>query len=117
MEERRNHPWKKAVIELPATGERKTPGSELVAASRPEKLEDLAIGNPSNTLNKTDSKKIGTGPAFAVRSQFQQDLKDRAEATQQRTKTAIAALDPSEGTKTFEGGCNFLLDWHNNNFN
>ena len=120
-QEPRNDHWQKPplekfAIELPATDERKTPGSKLVAASRPEKLEDLAIGNPSHTLNKTDLKRIGTGPAFAVRSQFQQHLKDRAEATQQRTKLAITALDPAEGRKTFEGGCDFLLNWHNNNF-
>ena len=60
------HLWKKVVLELPATGERRTPGSELVGASRAEKLEDLAIANPPSTLNRNDLKKIRTGTAFRV---------------------------------------------------
>jgi hypothetical protein len=108
-------PIKRAIVFFPDknNGSRSTPGLELVATSRVTDLQYLAIGNPKNELSRELFATIGTSSAYDSRRAYLQDIKQRAETSKGLIEQKIAALDPSEDNKTYEGGCKFLLDWYN----
>ena len=56
--------------------------------------------------------KIGATPAYVKRRAFQNELRQRAVQSQRRKVNRITDLDPSPGQKSFQGGCQFLLDWY-----
>ena len=56
--------------------------------------------------------KIGATLAYVKRRAFQNELRQRAVQSQRRTVDRITDLDPSPGQKSFQDGCQFLLDWH-----
>lgn len=109
------HPFKRAVVHLPPSGGKvgSTPGLDLVAFSRVTKLEYLAIGNRMEDLNCKKILKIGKSPVYAKRREYFTKMKLKAETSQARTKSRITQLDPSQN-KTYDGGCQFLLDWYKN---
>jgi hypothetical protein len=48
-----------------------------------------------------------------------QNIRNKSVPSQQQTRLAITALHQNATTdtdKTFEGGCNFLLDWYRSTF-
>ena len=96
----------------PPTTDRKTPGLEIVAASRAKTPNDFVLANDSSEIYKTEIRKIGATPAYAEKRRFQDMLKQRAQPSQQVTIDAITDLDPNADDKTFEGGCEFLLRWY-----
>ena len=87
---------------------------ELVAFSRVKSPQDIAIGNKSGTLTRIQIQKIGQGNVYELRREFQERLKSMADVTQAPTIEAITDLDPTDtGEKTYKGGCEFLLNWFN----
>lgn len=104
--------FQKLIITLPAGNTRSAPGLELVAFSRAKSLDCLAIGNPSSKLSYQSLMKIGATPAYVKRRAFQNKLRQQAVQSQRRTVDRITDLDPSPGQKSFQGGCQFLLDWY-----
>ena len=110
---RNKHPFQNVIVYLrPKDAKHKTPGSEVVAFSRATKLQYLAIGNSSNQLDRTMLKNIGKSTANDKRRKFISSLKDKELRTQCRTRERIANLDKSSA-QTYEGGCEFLLQWYN----
>ena len=93
------------------SGGRRTPGSELVGMSRANDLSCLAIGNESKNLSIQDIQKIGNTKAYYLRREFERDLKKKAADTQAKVIKAIKRLDTSK-KRTYEGGCEFLLNWY-----
>ena len=63
--------FEKVVVYLPEEGMRKHPGLELVAFSRVKRPEDLAVGNDSTTLTRTQILKNGKGKIYDLRREFQ----------------------------------------------
>lgn len=110
---RNKHPFQNVIVYLrPKDAKHKTPGSEVVAFSRATKLQYLAIGNRSDQLDRTMLKNIGKSTANDKRRKFISSLKDKELRTQRRTRERIAKLDKSSA-QTYEGGCEFLLQWYN----
>ena len=93
---------------------KKNPGLELVAFSRVKSPQDIAVRNKSGALTRIQIQKIGQGNVYELRREFQERLKSMARDTQAPTIQAITDLDPNDtGGKTYEGGCQFLLNWFN----
>ena len=96
------------------SGQRTTPGLELVAFSRVKKPEDIAVGNPVGELAIANITNIGNTLAYKTRRDFETMLKEKAFATQQQNIYAIIQLDATVlGGKIYEGGFEFLLKWFN----
>ncbi len=63
--------------------------------------------------------KIGTTQAYATRTRmaYLEDIRVRAAASKTLIEERIAAVDPNPNAeaeeRTYQGGCEFLLDWHN----
>ena len=89
-----------------------TPGLELVATSRAEKLDYLAVGNVEAEFSKQLLGSIGTTKAYETRKTYLQKVKARAEESANRIKEKITLLDENT-VQTYEGGCEFLLAWYN----
>ena len=70
------------VVELPASGQRTTPGLELAAGSITTDPEHFAIGNEPSLLDKNSLQKIGKTPAILPRRQFPEELRTMAALTQ-----------------------------------
>ena len=109
--------FERAVVYLPdtSTGTNVTPGLELVAMSRVTDPSLLAIGNLSSSLVISNLKKIGTSPTNQKIKAFQLMLAEKASLCQDEIKEKIQALDIRDD-KTFDGGCEFLLDWYRTTF-
>ena len=106
--------WKYVVIGLSGPDERRSsPGQELVAFSRAQEIEYMAIADDVEITQETFCK-IGTGKAADAKRKFEQDLRSREEQSQQWIKLQITALDCSNGNgpKTFEGGYQHLCNWY-----
>ena len=104
--------FQKVIVYLPLNGN-KCPGMELVATSRAVELNDFAIGNSLTQLTRQDLLKIGRTPAYNARRDFLKNIRNKSVPSQQQTRLAITALHQNatiHTDKTFEGGCNFLLD-------
>jgi len=97
------------------TGARSTPGLELVATSRVESLNYLAVGNRMEDLSKQQLTSIGTTKAYDARKAYLRDIKDRAQRSKEVLMAKITSADPNpnENERSFEGGCQFLLEWYN----
>ena len=72
----------------------------------------FAIGNHSSTLTTIDIKKIGNGPSHESRCKYESNLRLAANHTERANKRKILHLDPNETHQTYEGGCEFLLQWY-----
>ena len=92
---------------------RTSPGLELVSLSRVTNDTFLAFGNKPANLAANKIKRIGKTKACIERRAFVEQLKEQAMITQQRTKELITDQDTSDN-KTYEGGCNTLLQWFDN---
>ena len=77
------------IVYFTVSGQRTTPGLELVAFSRVKKLEDIAVGNPVGELEITNITNIGNTTEYKTRRDFETMLKEKALATQQSTIDAI----------------------------
>ena len=104
--------FERVVVHLPESGTRKNPGIELVAISRAMNPTCFAIGNHSSTLTTMDIKKIGNGPSYESRRRYESNLRLAANHTERAIKEKILHLDPNESHQTYEGGCEFLLQWY-----
>jgi hypothetical protein len=107
-------PFKNVTVHYPTknSGAHSTPGLELVATSRAEKLEYLAVGNVEADLSRQLFGSIGTTKAYETRKAYLQQVKTRATESVNRIREKIALLDVNP-EKSFEGGCEFLLNWYN----
>ena len=109
-------PFKNVTVHYPTknSGAHSTPGLELVATSRAEKLEYLAVGNVEADLSRQlfGSIAIGTTKAYETRKAYLRQVKTRATESVNRIREKIALLDVNP-EKSFEGGCEFLLNWYN----
>lgn len=103
--------FEKVVVYLPEAGSKSTPGLELVAISRATSPECFAIGNAQSSLSRSAIKKIGATAAYQSRREFEAELRELAQSSQETTIAAIKDLDENENNKTYEGGCKFLLNW------
>jgi hypothetical protein len=83
-----------------------------LATSRAEKLEYLAVGNVEADLSRQLFGSIGTTKAYETRKAYLQQVKTRATESVNRLREKIALLDVNP-EKSFEGGCEFLLNWYN----
>ena len=95
------------------SGDRSTPGLELVATSRVEKLDYLAVGNPLSDLSRQQLTKIGTTKAYKDRKEYLGEIKRRADVSKEKLIEKIISADPNENNETYKGGCQFLLQWYN----
>jgi len=106
-------PWEYLVVLLPSPGSQpsRTPGLAQVGFSRAAELDRLAIlSTVENPLTVEQLKKIGTGPAYIARREFEAHLRSEQEATQQVAVDWIMAEDPA-ANKTFDGGYQALVRW------
>jgi hypothetical protein len=78
----------------------------------PAKLEYLAVGNVEADLSRQLFGSIGTTKAYETRKAYLQQVKTRATESVNRIREKIALLDVNP-EKSFEGGCEFLLNWYN----
>ena len=110
--------FEKGVLYLPDGKLRNTPGLMLTAFTRFKKECDYAIGTPSTEIDTTYLMKIGTTQPYEERRTFRNYLSGLSERNMQRSKEAIAKLHQCENgnEKTFEGGCDFLLEWYRSTF-
>ena len=106
-------PFGFVTVHYPTKGSRSTPGLELVATSRAQKLDYLAVGNEEAELSRQLLGSIGTTKAYESRKTYLSQVKARAEESANRIKEKITLLDESQ-IKTYKGGCEFLLSWYNN---
>jgi hypothetical protein len=102
------------VIHLPLNSSISVPGQELVQFSRAKSLSNIAIGNKYEELVTDKLLKIGKNKGNETRKEFFQCLQQKEQATLAYYHDAISKLHHSEGQEpcTFEGGCDFLLDWY-----
>ena len=113
-----NENFEKVIVYLPdkSRAQRSTLGLELVAMSRATAPEHFAIGNSLQSINISDLKKIGQSKSTEDIKNFHHYLSDRAITTQDESRNLIKQLDSNtenDEDKTFEGGCEHLLDWFN----
>ena len=93
------------------------PGLVLVMFTRLKEAADFAIGTEPNSLSMDDFVKLGNTPAYNDRRKFRQEMNELSEQTMKRIIDRITALhDATNGNKTFEGGCKFLLRWYRATF-
>ena len=85
--------FEKLIVYLTMTGQRTTPGIDLVAYYRVKKPEDIAVGNPMGELTIANITNIGNTPAYKTRRDIKKMLKEKDFATQQPTIDAITQLD------------------------
>ena len=82
--------------------------------SRVEKLDYLAVGNPLSDLRRQQLTKIGTTKAYKDRKEYLGEIKRRADVSKSKEKLIdkIISADHNENNETYEGGCQFLLQWY-----
>jgi hypothetical protein len=103
------------VVHLPLNSKRVVPGLELVAFSRAKSLDCIAVGNPASDLVTDRILKIGKTKSNKAYKDFMNMLSKKEQETFQIFETRITALDSNrvEGQEpTFQGGCDFLLQWY-----
>ena len=93
-------------------------GLELVGISRVKDPSCLAIGNQSNTLSVAQLKKIGTSNNHKKIKEFRKNLEEKALLSQSDVIENIKNLDlcSDSDDASFEGGCEFLLNWYRETF-
>ena len=92
----------------------KSPGLELVAFSRTTDPNSFAIGNNSSKLSIMSLRKIGNTPAYQLRKSFYEELLNLSKQSKKRTIRAITKLDPVSPSRSYKGGCAYLLNWFTN---
>ena len=109
--------FKRAIIHMPEGRMKNIPGLVLVMFTRLKEAADFAIGTEPNSLSMDDFVKLGNTPAYNDRRKFRREMNELSEQTMKRTIDRITALhDATNGNKTFEGGCEFLLRWYRATF-
>ncbi|EJK71700.1 hypothetical protein THAOC_06835 [Thalassiosira oceanica] len=108
--------FEKAVVHFAEGRMANIPGLMLTAFTRVKGADDLAVGTESNSLTVNDITKIGATKAYKKKKEFRKQLEIQSQQSMQRTIDRITALDNQNTAKTFEGGCDFLLQWYRNNF-
>ena len=106
--------FEKAVVHFAEGRMANIPGLMLTAFTRVKNAGDLAIGTDSNSLAVETITKIGTTKAYQKKKDYRERLGVQSQQSQQsmqRTVDRITALDNENTVKTFDGGCNFLLQW------
>ena len=106
--------FEKVVIYFTEGKTRNAPGIDLVALSRAQQIEDIAIGNQIKNISKNYILNIGKGGSYDILQSFEEFLESKAQSTQQFFRKAISKLDTNKKKQTFEGGCDFLLHWYRN---
>ena len=109
--------FNKVVIYFPNPTNKLVPGLMLVAFSRAKNASDFAVGNVKSQLNQATIKNTGKGKPYEKRRDFLVKLQVRSPESMEVTMERIKAIDPSVGNKTYEGGCEFLLEWYRNKVN
>jgi hypothetical protein len=87
---------KRVVVHLPKLNSRAAPGSALVAISRAINPDVLAFGNVYGSLATEEVTKIGTSPVYATHRAWLDKLRQKAQPTQERTTSKIAAIPRRE---------------------
>jgi ATP-dependent exoDNAse (exonuclease V) alpha subunit len=100
------------VVHLPLNSKRVVPGLELVAFSRAKSLDCVAVGNPASDLVSDRILKIGKTKGNKAYKDFMDMLSKKEQETFQIFQTRITALDSNTEEPTFQGGCDFLLQWY-----
>ena len=103
-----------AVCYLPNVTDTPVPGLEVVALSRCKRPTDMAIGNKKFEISGDKILKIGQSKAYQERNMFHHTLTSKAKATWERVSQQIQNLDPNTASKSFDGGCQHLLEWYRN---
>ena len=108
--------WEKPVVTLPREDARnELSGAELAAFSRVTDLNHLDIANCNGKHNSMECfYKIEKGAAQDRKNAFTMLLTQHSRTSVLIMKTKIASLDSANNS--FEGGCDFLLQWHRSNF-
>ena len=106
-----------AVVYLPQPNSSSPPGLELVPILRATDTKCFAIGHDLATLSKMFIKKIGNSKAYDLRREFEAELTVKAQVSMNGIKEHIKALDQNNETKTYDGGCQFLLSWYHEQCN
>lgn len=102
--------WKRVVVALPETTDRKTPALELVALSRATDPGAFAISCDA-TITRESLLSMGKGKAYDQRREFEANLRELAAETQVPLRAEIIAEDPNRDAPTLEGGFNALVRW------
>ncbi len=105
--------WTHVVVGMPWQNERSAPGGELVAFSRAATRESFAILEDEPLTRETFAK-IGQGPSYQAKRDFEQSLRDSEEESQRWILGQITAMDQSTDVpdeRTFEGGYQYLVSW------
>ena len=108
--------FEKAVVHFAEGRMANIPGLMLTAFTRVKNAGDLAIGTDSNSLAVETITKIGTTKAYQKKKDYRERLGVQSQQSMQRTVDRITALDNENTVKTFDGGCNFLLQWYRSTF-
>ena len=103
---------------MPEGKMRNTPGWVLTAFTRLKSANDFIIATNKKNMSKPYILKIGATPAYKGRRAFHKDMTKKGELTTKRTILRITDLHSAQNgrEKTFEGGCEFLLQWYRNTF-
>ena len=113
--------FEKAIVYLldQSLGHKNVSGLELVGISRVTDPSHLAIGNNSTSLSVSDIKSIGTSPTNQKINEFRNNLIEKSNLPEGHVKDLISNLDVTtnvDNEKTYEGGCQFLLNWYQMTF-
>jgi len=110
----------RVVVHLPLSTTRcMITGQELVQFSRAKDLKFIAVGNSVDDLTTEQILKIGKTSGNVKRKCFLDKLGDKEQFTIRTFKQNIAMLDhryEDYDRKTFDGGCDFLLDWYRSTY-
>jgi hypothetical protein len=106
--------FERVVIHLPLDRRRVVPGLELVAFSHAKNLQCLAIGNRMEELVTDRLMKIGQSKGQQSYKDFMDLMKGKERETFEIYEGRIKDLVTNEipDNRTFEGGCEYLLEWY-----
>jgi hypothetical protein len=106
-----NREWTHVVVGMPNESDRTQPGLELVGLSRPTDLCYLAVLAAEGRCTNYMFGKLGKSPGCDQKRLFEKELRDRQANSQAWLVGAISDLDGHH--RTFNGGCDVLLNWYN----
>ena len=108
----KGHVFEKMIMYFPRAGSKAQPGIEYTATTRPENIDDFAIGGSVLDITQKGVMKIGSTSAYKARNEFQKMVQKMSDADMVTTKAAISAQDPNADHQTYDGGCDFLIQWY-----
>jgi hypothetical protein len=94
-------------------------GQELVQFLRTKDLKCIADGNSAHDVNTEQLLKIGKTSGNKKWKCFLDKLHNMEQSTLRTFEQNIAMLNDRYDDckrKTFDGGCDFLLDWYRSNY-